>query len=45
VSVGPQRAMLIVTRARDAVFKDDIIVPRVEEGTATVVEPAPAGTR
>jgi hypothetical protein len=45
VSVGPQRAMLIVTRARDAVFKDDIIVPRVEEGTAAVVEPAPAGTR
>ena len=45
VSVGPSRAMLVVTRTRDAVFKDDIMVPRVEEGTATVVEPAPAGTR
>jgi hypothetical protein len=42
VSVGPSRAMLLVTRSRDAVFKDDIIVPRVEEGTATVVEPATA---
>jgi hypothetical protein len=40
VSVGPSRAMLLVTRSRDAVFKDDIIVPRVEEGTASVVEPA-----
>ena len=40
VSVGPARAMLLVTRTRDAVFKDDIIVPRVDEGTATVVEPA-----
>lgn len=39
VSVGPSRAMLLVTRSRDAVFKDDIIVPRVEEGTASVVEP------
>jgi hypothetical protein len=40
VSVGPSRSMLLVTRSRDAVFKNDIIVPRVEEGTATVVEPA-----
>ncbi len=42
VSVGPSRAMLLVTRTRDAVFKDDIIVPRVNEGTATAVEPAPS---
>jgi len=40
VSVGPSRAVLVVTRARDAVFKDDVIVPRVEQGTAELVEPA-----
>jgi hypothetical protein len=40
VSVGPSRAVLLVTRARDVVFKDDVIVPRVEQGTAEVVEPA-----
>ncbi len=39
VSVGPTRAMLLVTRARDAVFKGDVIVPRVEESTAAAVEP------
>jgi hypothetical protein len=30
VSVSPNRAVLLVTRSRDAVFKNDIIVPRVE---------------
>jgi hypothetical protein len=30
VSVGPTRAVLLVTRTRDAVVKNDIIVPRVE---------------
>src|SRR5215813_3748971 len=32
VSVSPNRSVLLITRTRDAVFKNDIIVPRVEDG-------------
>jgi len=39
VSVGASRSVLLVTRTRDAVFKDDVIVRHVEE-TAAAVEPA-----
>jgi hypothetical protein len=35
VAVGPSMTLLLVTRARDAVFTDDIIVPRVEERSAS----------
>jgi hypothetical protein len=34
VSVSPNRSVLLVTRTRDAVFKSDIIVPRVEDTAA-----------
>ena len=44
VSVGPTRATLLVTRARDAVFKGDIVVPRVEDGPTAQLDD-PAGTR
>ncbi len=35
VSVGPSMALLLVTKARDAVFKGDIVVPRVADASAT----------
>jgi len=34
VSVSPNRSVLLLTRTRDAVFKNDIAVPRVEDGAA-----------
>jgi hypothetical protein len=37
VSVSPDRAVLLVTRSRDAVFKNDIVVPRMEGATTTAL--------
>jgi hypothetical protein len=37
VSVSANRAVLLVTRARDAVFKNDVIVPRVEDAPTTAL--------
>ena len=37
VSVSPNRAVLLVTRSRDAVFKNDIIVPRVEAASTAAL--------
>jgi hypothetical protein len=34
VIVSPSRTVLLITRTRDAVFKSDIAVPRVEDGSA-----------
>ena len=34
VSVSQNRSVLLITRARDAIFKSDIAVPRVEDGAA-----------
>lgn len=34
VTVSPNRTVLLITRTRDAVFKSDIAVPRVEDGAA-----------
>ena len=34
VAVGPSMSLLLVTKARDAVFTDDIIVPRLSAGLA-----------
>ncbi len=40
VSVGPSMSLLLVTKARDAVFTDDVVVPRLNEGlVADAVSP------
>ena len=42
VAVGPSMSLLLVTKARDAVFTDDVIVPRLAEGL--VAEPVSPST-
>lgn len=44
VSIGPTRSVLLVTRSRDAVFTNDVVVPRIEDGPAAGAATSAAAT-